>query len=286
MARHLLSFGHGYTARVLSERLMAEGWTVTGTTRSDVKARTLAQSGTHVLRWPEDDLEPAIGAASHILTSVSPDEDKDPVLDAAADLIRQAAGGISWIGYLSTTGVYGDHSGGWVDETTPLNPKSARALRRVAAEKAWLDLGEKTGIPVQIFRLAGIYGPQRGPFQKVRAGTAQRVIKENQFFSRIHVDDIAQVLEASMARPNAGAVYNVCDDEPAPPEDVIAYAAELMGLPLPPEIPFEEAEMSPMAREFYMDSRRVRNDRIKDELGVELLYPDYRAGLNALAEGL
>ena len=150
---------------------------------------------------------------------------------------------------------------------------------RVQAETAWRALAADTGLPLQIFRLAGIYGPGRGPFAKVRAGTARRIIKKGQVFSRIHVEDIAQVLAASIAQPNPGAAYNLCDDDPAPPEDVIGHAAELLGLPLPPAEDFETAEMTPMARSFYAESKRVRNDRIKDELGVVLKYPSYRAGL-------
>jgi nucleoside-diphosphate-sugar epimerase len=168
-----------------------------------------------------------------------------------------------------------------VDEDTALTPATARGRARVEAEAGWAALG----LPLHIFRLAGIYGPGRGPFEKVRDGTARRIIKPGQVFSRIHVEDIAQVLEASIAQPRPGAVYNVCDDDPAPPEDVIGHAAELLGLPLPPAIPYDEAEMTPMARSFYAESKRVRNDRIKDELGVRLLYPTYREGLAALLAG-
>jgi nucleoside-diphosphate-sugar epimerase len=184
------------------------------------------------------------------------------------------------VGYLSTTGVYGDHDGGWVDEATPLTPQSDRGRQRVIAETQW----RATGLPLHIFRLAGIYGPGRGPFAKVRDGTARRIIKPGQIFSRIHVDDIAQVLEASMRQPNPGAAYNVCDDNPCPPEEVIACAARLLGLPDPPAVSFAdvEATMTPMARGFYNESKRVRNQRIKDDLGVRLIYPDYPQGLAAL----
>ncbi|MEM1066115.1 MAG: SDR family oxidoreductase, partial [Pseudomonadota bacterium] len=193
-----------------------------------------------------------------------------------------AAPHLEWVGYLSTTGVYGDHGGGWVDEHTALTPATKRGEMRRVAEAAWQALAVETGLPLHIFRLAGIYGPGRGPFAKVRAGTARRIVKEGQVFSRIHVEDIAQVLAASIARPKPGAIYNLCDDDPAPPQDVIAHAAELLGLPLPPAIAFEEAELSPMARSFYAESKRVRNDRIKEELGVTLHYPSYRDGLAAL----
>ena len=232
--------------------------------------------------WPGSSLAPALARATHLLVSAAPDADGDPVLNLAAEDIAAQADKFEWAGYLSTTGVYGDHGGDWVDEDTPLAPSTERGRRRVAAETAWRALADDSRLPLHIFRLAGIYGPGRGPFSKVRAGTARRIIKEGQVFCRTHVDDIAQVLMASIARPNPVRAYNVCDDDPAPPQDVIAHAAKLLGLPLPPEIPFEEAHLSPMARSFYAESKKVRNDRIKDELGVRLLYPTYREGLAAL----
>ncbi len=270
----LLSLGHGYSAQALARRLLPQGWRVIGTTRSPLRADTMRAEGVEPFLWPGD-LGPALASATHILASAAPDTAGDPFLQTVPDL-RQARA--VWVGYLSTTGVYGDHKGAWIDETTPLTPVSDRGRQRVVAERQWLD----TGLPVHIFRLAGIYGPGRGPFEKVRDGTARRIIKPGQIFSRIHVDDIAQVLEASIRKPNPGAAYNVCDDNPAPPEDVLSHAAHLLGLPDPPAISFDKAEMSPMARSFYGESKRTRNDRIKTELGVRLLYPDYPAGLAAL----
>jgi nucleoside-diphosphate-sugar epimerase len=204
---------------------------------------------------------------------------------AAGDAIADAAPHIAWAGYLSTTGVYGDHGGGWVDEDTPLTASTRRGEMRVEAEAAWRALAERSGLPLHIFRLAGIYGPGRGPFEKVRDGTARRIIKPGQVFSRTHVEDIAQVLHASILRPNPGAAYNVCDDDPAPPEDVLAHAAELLGLPPPPEVPYETAEMTPMARSFYAESKRVRNRKIKEELGVVLRYPDLPGGPRSASGG-
>ena len=271
----LLSIGHGFSARALTPLLRSQGWRVIGTTRSEDKARELAAEGVEPLIWPGTPLP--IGDATHLLTSVAPDSEGDPVLAAEGDALRSARH-LDWAGYLSTTGVYGDHEGGWVDETTSLAPATDRGRARVKAEAAWKELG----LPLHIFRLAGIYGPGRGPFAKVRRGTARRIIKKGQVFSRIHVDDIARVIEASIARPNPGAVYNLCDDDPAPPEDVIAHAAALLGLPVPDAEDFETAEMTPMARSFYAESKRVRNERIKDELGVNLRYPTYRVGLAAL----
>ncbi|WP_420557760.1 SDR family oxidoreductase [Roseovarius sp.] len=279
MGKVLLSFGHGFSARALARRLVPQGWRVIGTTRSAEKAEALRDEGVEGVVWPGSDLSEALGAATHLLTSVSPGEDGDPVLNALGDDIAAIAGRLEWAGYLSTTGVYGDHEGDWVDEASPLEPSTERGQKRVVAEAAWAAI---PGLPLHIFRLAGIYGPGRGPFEKVRRGTARRIIKQGQVFSRTHVEDIAQVLEASIDRPNPGAAYNVCDDDPAPPQDVIGYAAELLGLPLPPAVDFEEADMTPMARSFYAESKRVENSRIKDELGVVLKYPDYKAGLEAL----
>ncbi len=271
----LLSIGHGYSAQALARLLIPQGWVVIGTTRSADRARAFAAGGVEPLLLPGT-LAPALARASHILTSVAPDASGDPILrDHAAEL---RAARPEWVGYLSTTAVYGDHEGGWVSEDTPLTPATPRGQARVAAEAAWVALG----LPVHIFRLAGIYGPGRGPFEKVRDGTARRIIKPGQVFSRIHVDDIAQVLAASMQHPRPGSVYNLCDDDPAPPEDVIAHAAELLGLPLPPAIPYDQADLTPMARSFYAESKRVRNDRIKSDLGITLLHPTYRQGLASL----
>lgn len=246
-----------------------------GTTRHPDGASDLIAQGVEPLVLPAD-LTPALARATHFLATAAPDGDGDPFLRAALAAISAARP--VWVGYLSTTAVYGDHQGGWVDEETPPTPQSARAVLRILAEKQWLA----TGLPVHIFRLAGIYGPGRGPFEKVRDGSARRIIKPGQVFSRIHVDDIAATLIASIARPNPGAVYNVCDDDPAPPEDVLAYAAALLSLPEPPGVPYEAAEMSPMARSFYGESKRVSNRRIRGELGVELAYPTYREGLEGL----
>lgn len=277
MTKTLLSFGHGYSSRETAKSL--NGWRIIGTTRSPDKAERFKTEGIEPLIWPGEDPTQAISDATHILLSIAPDEDGDPVFNAYAELIS-AAPNLEWVGYLSTTGVYGDHAGGWVDENSLLQPSTKRGAMRVKAEAQWQSLK----LPLHIFRLAGIYGPGRGPFAKVRKGTARRIIKQGQVFSRTHVEDIAQVLLASIQHPNPGAAYNVCDDDPAPPQDVIAHAAALLGLPVPPGIPFEAAEMTPMAQSFYAESKRVRNNRIKEELGVTLRYPTYREGLAALLE--
>lgn len=275
MTPTLLSLGHGYSASALARLLLPQGWRIIGTTRSPDRAAALRAEGVEPLLWPAD-LTAFLPQVTHLLASAAPDAQGDPFL--ATHGAALAAARLHWAGYLSTTGVYGDHHGGWVDEDTPLTPTTDRGRQRVLAEAQW----RATGLPLHIFRLAGIYGPGRGPFEKVRDGTARRIVKPGQVFSRIHVDDIAQVLAASIATPAPGTAYNVCDDDPAPPEDVLSHAARLLGLPDPPAIPFDQAEMSPMARSFYAESKRVRNDRITRDLGVRLIHPDYRSGLAAL----
>lgn len=283
MSNVLLSFGHGYSARALATRLLAEGWQVIGTTRSPDRAETIRATGAEAVLWPPADPAALIARATHVLTSAAPDAEGDPVLRHCGVAIRAAATRIAWAGYLSTTAVYGDRAGGMVDEESECRPSTARGRWRLDAERAW----GAAGLPLRVFRLAGIYGPGRGPFEKLRAGRAQRVVKPGQVFSRIHVEDIAAVLAASIARPNPGSyprTYNVCDDEAAPPEDVIAHAARLLGMAVPPAVPLDQAELSPMARSFYAESKRVSNRRIRDELGVQLRYPTYREGLVALLE--
>ncbi len=280
MGKTLLSVGHGFSARALADRLVPEGWRIIGTTRTPEKCDEIAQAGVEPLVWPGSDLAAVLKDVSCLLISAGPGPDGDPFLAAYADQLRGAKH-LRWVGYLSTTGVYGDHRGAWVDEDTALTPATKRGQARVEAEAAWQSIPD---LPLHIFRLAGIYGPGRGPFAKVRKGTARRIIKEGQVFSRIHVEDIAQALELSLAHPDPGAIYNLCDDDPAPPQDVIAHAAELLGVPVPPAIPFEEAEMTPMARSFYAESKKVRNDRAKAALGWKPTYPDYRSGLASLLE--
>jgi len=239
----------------------------------------IAETGVEPLLWPGHDLTALIEEFPNILISAGPGPEGDPVLRELATTFERSAASKRWVGYLSTTGVYGDHQGGWVDEESPLTPSTKRGQARVATEAAWQAI---PGLPLHIFRLAGIYGPTRGPFAKVRKGTARRIIKEGQVFSRIHVEDIAQALELSLGAPQAGAIYNLCDDDPAPPQDVIGHAAELLGVPLPPAIAIDDADMSPMARSFYAESKRVRNDHIKEALGWKPRYPDYRSGLAAM----
>lgn len=280
MEKTLLVFGYGYSARVLGRALIADGWTVYGTTRNPNEMNALRDIGVRPVLWPGGDFSEAFEACSHVLISAAPDAEGDPVLREFAGDIGQMSN-LKWVGYLSTIGVYGDRQGGWVDEGSELLPATKRGKLRVEAEAAWRAMG---GLPLHIFRLAGIYGPARGPFAKVKNGTARRIIKKDQVFSRIHVEDIAAVVMASIARPNVGAVYNVCDDDAAPPQDVIGFAAELLGAEMPPAMDYETADLTAMARSFYAESKKVRNDRIKGELGVDLKYPTYREGLAALLD--
>ena len=281
----LVCFGLGFSAEALARRLDGKGWQIAGTARDQAKLARLKGSGYEMARFagePENnELAQLLGGTTHLLLSIPPRGQDDPALLHYRDTLASLPS-LGWIGYLSTVGVYGDQGGAWVDETTQVAPNSARTEARVAAEAAWLDFGKEIGGKVQLFRLAGIYGPGRSAFDKLAGGTARRIVKPGQVFNRIHVEDIASVLQASMSRPRAGAIYNLADDEPAPPDEVVAYAAELLGVAPPPAVRFEEADLSPMARSFYAGSRRISNALIKSELGVVLRYPTYREGLTAI----
>jgi hypothetical protein len=278
--KHLLCFGFGFSARALAAKLNRAEWQVTGTSRSDQGVAEIIAAGYQGIRY--DALHGIPPTITHIVSSVPPDDNGDPVLRRFGPELATRARILEWVAYLSTTGVYGDHGGAWVDETTPLTPNTERGSKR---EAAWLDLHARHGLPVHIFRLAGIYGPGRNQLETVQAGTARRVIKPGQIFSRIHVEDIAGILLASMAQPHPGRAYNLADDDPCPPQDVVAFAADLLGLPVPSDEDYATAELSPMSRSFFADSKRVSNQRVKDELGYIFKYPDYRTGLRALAQG-
>jgi nucleoside-diphosphate-sugar epimerase len=288
--KKLFCFGLGFSATTLARSLMGEGWQVAGTARDAAKAEALKDQGIEAVVFDgttaSEALIAALAGVTHLVDSIPSHEDVPcPVLDCAALEIARLED-LEWAGYLSTTGVYGNHDGGWVDENTPVAPNLERSARRVAAEEAWLVMHERFGLPVHVFRLAGIYGPGRGVLEQVRKGRARRIVKPGQVFSRIHVDDIAATLQASMARPNPGAIYNVCDDEPEEPAKVVAYACELLGVAPPEPVAMEEAGLSAMAKSFYADNKRVKNDRIKSELGVTLRHPGFRSGMPAdLAAG-
>jgi nucleoside-diphosphate-sugar epimerase len=281
---HLLCFGFGYSARTLVQRLDKLAWKISATSRDAEGVAEIDTQGFHGLAF--DGALRIAPDITHVLVSAPPDDTGDSVLRLFQAQLQKLSTQLKWVGYLSTTGVYGDRGGDWVDENSPLEPTTARGQRRLEAEREWLKLHSDHGLPVHLFRLAGIYGPGRNTLINVRDGSAKRIVKPGQIFSRIHVEDIAGVLAASIAKPHPGRAYNVCDDEPCPPQEVVEFAANLLGLPLPPEIPFAQANLSPMAKSFYADSKRVSNRRIKSELGYELKYPTYREGLRVLATAL
>lgn len=276
MPGSLFCFGFGYTAAHLAARLLPLGWKIAGTAREADKRTALKAQGIDAYPFPLPDAATALSGVTHILSSVPPRDGHDPVLAAHGGTIA-ALPDLVWAGYLSTTGVYGDTGGAWVDEDSPLNPSSPSGKARAAAEAEWQALD----LHLHIFRLSGIYGPGRSAIDQLRAGTAKRIAKPGQLFNRIHVGDIAAALAASMAHPNPGAIYNLADDEPAASSDVVLEASRLLGVAPPPEIPLEQADLSAMGRAFYAESKRVRNDRIKRDLGLTLAYPTYREGLVA-----
>ncbi len=277
-------FGAGYSAQAFARSSPDVSVRVAGTTRSKSKCAALRTAGIEPFlfdgRTPGPDALAVLKETDTLIVSVGPDDAGDPVLAVARETLLRDMPKLGWIAYLSTIGVYGDHQGAWIDETTPCNPSSGRSKRRVEAEDAWLDLGRERDIPVAILRLSGIYGPGRNAFVNLRDGTAKRLVKPDQVFNRIHVDDIAGALW-HLASGRIGGVFNVTDDLPAPPQDIVAYAAGLMGVAPPPEIPFETADVSPMARSFYGENKRVSNSRIR-EAGYAFRFPDYRAALDAL----
>ena len=270
----LFVFGLGYSALKLAGRLKSRGIGVAGTVRSAEKAAALKADGIAAQVWDGQGL-PDIPEGAHWLVTLPPDADGCPAARAATYAEPSAAS----VTYLSTTGVYGDLNGGWAMEWSPVNPGSDRARARVLAERQWMDA---TDGAARIVRLPGIYGPGRSPFQKLRDGKAHRAVKPGQVFSRVHVDDIASGLDALFERPNLHGIFHLCDDLPAPPQDVTAYAADLMGIAPPPEVPFEEAGLSPMARSFYAECKRVSNARAKSALGWRPAFPTYREGLSAV----
>ena len=282
--RKLFCFGFGYTAGFLAEALKPRGWKIAGTTTDPDKRDALIEKGVDAVLFDHQhsimDPHQTFEGVTHILLSIPPDAEGDPVFEVhGADIA--AIKTLEWVGYLSTTAVYGNQDGNWVDETSTPAPSSRRGSQRLKAEQQWQSLCLGEGLPLHIFRLSGLYGPGRSALDSVRAGTAQRIEKPGHVFNRIHVDDVVQVLEASIARPHPGAIYNLADDMPSSSHEVVTFACNLAGLDPPPLVSFDQTEMAPIVRSFYKDNKRVRNDRIKQELGVELKYPDYIAGLKS-----
>jgi nucleoside-diphosphate-sugar epimerase len=279
----LFVFGFGYVARALSVRLQGEGWAVAGTIRRPDERERLAAIGVAPVGvGNRAQMTRAVGEAQAVLVTAPPDAEGCPGLARLVPAMAQAKAFPDWIGYVSTTGVYGDRRGRWVTEQSHLAAQSVEGGRRVGAERDWLEVGRGMGLTVTVFRLPGIYGPGRSAFDRLRAGEARRIAAPGQVFSRIHVDDLAAGLAASIARPRAGGIYNLCDDEPCPNSEVIAYAAGLLGLTPPPEVSLSEAGLSPQALRFYAESKRVSNARAKAELGWRPAYPSYREGLTAI----
>ena len=287
--QRLFCFGHGYTADYLSYALQNEedGWTIGGTTRDVERQRELLSRRVRARLFDDEhpiaDPETLFNRFTHLLVSIPPNADGDIVFNQYAEEISKLKN-LKWIGYLSSTAVYGDRDGGHVDENSEVRPSSARGSKRELAERQWLSLHHKFGLPVHVFRLAGIYGPGRSALDSVRAGVARRINKPGHKFNRIQVEDIVQTLRRSFENPNPGAIYNLADDLPAPSYDVIGHACQLLGQPAPPIIPYEEANLAPITLSFYNDNKHVHNDKIKNELGIALKYPNYQAGLEGCLE--
>ncbi|MEO6340377.1 MAG: SDR family oxidoreductase [Caulobacteraceae bacterium] len=284
MGRNLFIYGYGFTGAALARRLRADGWTAAGTSRSPEGRTAMATEGVRPVDPADAEaLRRALGEADALLVAAPPGVDGCPAFNSLSQLLSRERP--SWTGYLSTTGVYGDREGRWVFETSDLAARSLEGARRVEAERNWRRLGRDLDMVTTVFRLPGIYGPGRSPFDRLREGGQRRIVKPGHVFSRVHVDDIAAGLAASIARPRAGGIYNLCDDEPAPAADVTAYAAAMLGMEPPPEVAWDEAVMAPAARRFYAESKRVSNARAKAELGWRPAYPSYREGLAAILAG-
>jgi hypothetical protein len=283
---HVMIFGAGYSGKAIANALKPEAASLSGTTRSKDKFASLAAAGMTPFLFDgvhlNDELIAAMGNVTHLVQSVAPGRDGDPLLALLGGDLKKFLPNLTWVAYLSTVGVYGDHHGAWVDETTPCRPVSARSVERVAAEAAWTEAAQKANVPLSILRLSGIYGPGRNAFMNFEKGTARRLVKKDQVFNRIRVEDIGAAL-AFLARKNQRGIFNVTDDEPCPPQDVVSFAATLMGVEPPPEQAFETADLTPMARSFYGENKRVSNARIRD-LGFDFRFPEYRLSLKQLWE--
>ena len=280
---HLFCFGLGFTGSTLGKSLLRDAWRVSGTTRDPEKLEVLEQVGFKVYAFPGEKcvIEDQFSSVTHLIVMIPPQEEGDIVFQEYRDTISRMSR-LEWFGYLSSTGVYGNRFGDWVDETSDLSPSNERNRLRVKVEKQWLEWGKELKFGVHIFRPAGIYGLGRSMLETVKLGKARRINKKGQISGRIHVDDLVSILKASIAKPNPGSIYNVCDDESVPSKEVVEFACQLLKIDPPPIIPFNQAELSEMARTFYLDNKKVCNNKIKKELRVELKYPNYRDGLNAI----
>ncbi len=282
---HLLVFGPGYSASAFIKTVVGNRWSASATWRQEKATAAIEAMGATPVAFSEGALAAAIppDAITHILVSIAPQPEGDPVLNSFKNWIASCPN-LRWIGYLSSTNVYGDHGGEWVDETSETRPSLDRGKHRLAAENSWTKLGTDLGVPVHIFRLAGIYGQERNALKTVRDGKARRVIKPGQVFGRVHRDDIASALWLAANSSLESNIFNLSDDLPSPPQDVISEAARLLGADLPPETSIDDADLSPMGRSFYAENKRVKNQKAKDLLGWRLAYPDYRQALAKILE--
>ncbi|KQS81617.1 NAD(P)-dependent oxidoreductase [Rhizobium sp. Leaf384] len=280
----VLILGAGFSGAAIARRLLPSATSVAGTTRSPERQQALSDMGLDALIYDGETLSAELlsvmGRATHLVQSIAPGKAGDPLMRPGTPSLSRLMPNLSWVAYLSTVGVYGDHKGAWVTEDTPLDPVSTRSLERVEAEEAWLGYGRSVGIPVAVLRLSGIYGPGRNGFCNLANGTARRLVKPGQVFNRIRVEDIAGAV-AFLGENGMGGVFNVTDDEPAPPQDVVLEAARLMGVTPPPEMAFETADLSPMARTFYAENKRVSNAKLRAS-GYTFLHPDYRQSLQQM----
>ncbi|WFR95456.1 SDR family oxidoreductase [Rhizobium tumorigenes] len=281
---HTMIFGCGYSGTAIAKSFSGPQNTVVGTTRTEEKRLGLERQGISGLLFDGEMLDPRLldemRKTTHLVQSIAPGQAGDPLIRLAGERIATLMPDLQWIGYLSTVGVYGDHKGAWIDEDTSIRPVSDRSVERVAAEDGWMSIGDKLGVPTAVLRLSGIYGPGRNAFCNLEKGTARRLVKPGQVFNRIRVEDIGAA-SRFLADRGIGGIFNVTDDEPAPPQDIVAEAAKLMGIAPPPETPFETAELSPMARSFYGENKRVSNGRLK-ALDFHFSHPEYRASLAEL----
>ena len=286
--KKLFCFGLGFTGSVLVRDVRARGWVASGTcrenTHKDVWTETGVQSYCFDGKETSEAVENAVREASHVLVTIPPQKDAGDVVFQHFKNILTDSSNLRWLGYLSTTGVYGNRDGDWVDETSELKPGFEHQRRRMAAEEQWRNLHREHQVPVHIFRLAGIYGPGRNLLQRVRQGSARRIDQPGLMFNRIHVEDVVQVLKASMDHPNPGTIYNVSDDLPSSPAEAVAFACDLLHVDVPASIALEDAELSGMGRSFYLTNKKVRNHKIKEELGIQLRYADYKVGLRSILE--
>lgn len=284
MQKQLMIFGFGFTSAAVASRLKQKHMAISGTTRSAEKAEMLKKQGVNPIIFDGENsnsqVMDGLAEATYLLVSIGPNAEGDPVLNSLKsnpELFKH----LKWIGYLSTVGVYGNHDGEWVNEDTQCKPVSKRSIERVAAENEWLSLGESAGVPVAIFRLSGIYGPGRNIFMNIEKGTARRLVKPNQVFNRIHREDIAQAVDLAIEKQASG-IFNITDDEPAPPQDVVTYAFDLVGKEPPEEIDFATADLTPMARSFYGENKRVSNTKSKEKLGMVYEWADYKTSLSRM----